>query len=136
MKETGITKQDLKGFEEESSNEEVLGLFNKLSNKEIVETTEIVETELIITDKIEKVASNKKLSSLITQINQVLNTLTSSKETVSELKTQLLKFVSSDNIYCQTAYIKNKVEVNLLLSKLENYSESNTQTDPSNNYRP
>jgi len=129
MKEAGISKQDLKNFDEEAS-----ALLTNLNNKEIVEPTKIVEAELIITDKIEEISSNKKLNTLMDQINQVLNSLNSSKETVNKLKIQLLKFISSDNIYHQTTYTKNKTEANLLLSKLENYSDSNTQTDSSNKY--
>jgi len=114
-----ISEEDL------ADNQEIKEALTKLNSSEIKEPSVIVASEMTITEGIEKAGATKKLTNLLTQTKRIL-TAPISPEKKEALKSQLLEFINSSNIYWQFAYQQQKAEVQSLLSKLENDSEHPT----------
>jgi ATP-dependent Zn protease len=74
-----------------------------------------------VTAKVEKVKADKVLAKIVSQIKQVLNSFSSQKE-VEEVKSKILEFISSPNIYCRSAYQEQEPEIRNLVNQLNSYS--------------
>ncbi|CAI2197265.1 1047_t:CDS:2, partial [Funneliformis geosporum] len=84
----------------------------------------LVEIETKLTQTIYQKGVKRKVADLTSRVNQVLNSK-SDKNQIATLKKELLQFISSSNIY----YTSHKKEVKSLLTKLENYSTNNQQSN-------
>jgi curved DNA-binding protein CbpA len=112
MKREGIERQDLEDEED---------LEKLMDNNENWSSDEFVRAEMKVTAKVEKVKADKVLAKIVSQIKQVLNSFSSQKE-VEEVKSKILEFISSPNIYCRSAYQEQEPEIRNLVNQLNSYS--------------
>jgi len=111
MAREGISKKDLEDGE----------TLEKVLKGNIQDPDELVKAEMKIVAEVEKVKADKFLTKIVNQIKQVLNSLSSKKE-VEEVKSKILEFISSPNIYYRYVFQKQEPEVRRLVNALNNYS--------------
>lgn len=111
--------------QESLTDPKVKEFLKKLNDSEIKDPAEIVKAEMAIVAEVEKISAEKQLMKLLSSVSQEL-TSAKSKEEKAAIKTRLLAFVNSSNIYFQQAYSKHKTEVKNLLNQLEDNSNSST----------
>ncbi|CAG8613982.1 11616_t:CDS:2 [Ambispora leptoticha] len=105
LKYSLLTKEEL--------DNETQALFKELEEKKISDPSQLVETELKITEKIGQAGATKKIDIFKKKVKKVLKS--NNKTEIEELKKQLTEFIKSNNFYYQA----KKGEVQQLLRKLE-----------------
>ncbi|KLL02533.1 MAG: hypothetical protein MRERC_1c143 [Mycoplasmataceae bacterium RC_NB112A] len=106
-------------LKEKDLEKETQNLIQELRNQKITDPSQLVETEIKITQAIFKEGAAKKI---ITFKKWAKNALKSNDETkINELKKELNEFIKSNNVYYQA----KKMEARKLLEKLESHSTTN-----------
>ncbi|MCE8169297.1 MAG: hypothetical protein I3273_04200 [Candidatus Moeniiplasma glomeromycotorum] len=116
-----LTKNGLK--EKDLDNQTQQEIKDLKDGKEL-EPNELVEIEAKLTEKIGQKEAKKKMDDLILEVGWILEDSgkrTVSKESINDLKKQLLKIIDSNSVY----YLKYKDKARQLLQSLEKISLNN-----------
>nr|CAG8476532.1 5883_t:CDS:2 [Entrophospora candida] len=91
----------------------------------------MAKNEEEITKKVGEAGAQKRLNKIVILIEKVFTAPTPDKKSLQELKEKLSKFISSTNIYDQALYSNQKVSVQRLMKKMENFLSLNQLTNTS-----
>jgi len=109
-----------------TSNQNSKAHWEKLTSGSFSEPTELVNIEMAITKQIFQTEAEKKIKSLTNQVQKVLKT--GQAEQISQLKKELIEFITASNTY----YAPKKTVAKNLLTQLENCSVSENQSSEKN----